>query len=129
VEHLYAEAKDHHGLGRARVRGLAKVDTQVKLTAAVQNLKRLLNSRPNRRGASALHAEQAISLLFTTRRRQRIRFWSVRRRAVPISRRQRPPKHSLFIRLLTVVPPLLAPNQTMASNLTIPTMPSTCFTA
>lgn len=48
LEHLYAEAKDHHGLGRADGRGLTRVDQQVKLTAAVQNLKRLLNVRPKR---------------------------------------------------------------------------------
>jgi transposase len=49
LEHLYAEAKDHHGLARAHGRGLERVDQQVKLTAAVQNLKRLLSARPKRR--------------------------------------------------------------------------------
>jgi IS5 family transposase len=59
LEHLFAEGKDHHGLGRARSRGLVKVDQQVKLTAAVQNLKRLLTLRPKRRGCN----EAANSLL------------------------------------------------------------------
>ena len=51
LEHLYAEAKEHHGLGRAHGRGLVRLDQQIKLTASVQNLKRLLTAR--RRGNSA----------------------------------------------------------------------------
>jgi len=41
IEHLIGEAKGCHGMGRARHRGLTKVDHQVKLTATVMNLKRL----------------------------------------------------------------------------------------
>jgi transposase len=41
IEHLIGEAKGCHGMDRARHRGLTKVDHQVKLTAAVMNLKRL----------------------------------------------------------------------------------------
>ncbi len=41
IEHLIGEAKGCHGMGRARHRGLNKVDRQVKLTATVMNLKRL----------------------------------------------------------------------------------------
>lgn len=41
IEHTFAEAKEHHGLGRARSYGLAAVDEQVKMTAVVQNIKRL----------------------------------------------------------------------------------------
>ena len=52
LEHLYAEAKEHHGLARAQGRGLVRVDQQVKLTAMVQNLKRLLTAR-RRRGTTA----------------------------------------------------------------------------
>jgi IS5 family transposase len=48
LEHLYGEGKEHHGLGRAHGRGLVRVDQQVKLTATVQNLKRLLSRRPRR---------------------------------------------------------------------------------
>jgi len=53
LEHLFAEAKDHHGLARARGRGLTRVDQQVKLTAATQNLKRLMQSRGWKRAASS----------------------------------------------------------------------------
>lgn len=61
IEHLYAEAKDNHGLGRARFRGIAKVDAQVKLTAAVQNLKRLMRGRP-RKGVSVSLCMQPSAL-------------------------------------------------------------------
>ena len=40
-EHIFAEAKNEHGLGRARHRSLSKVDRQSILVATVQNLKRL----------------------------------------------------------------------------------------
>jgi transposase len=53
IEHLYGEAKEHHGLGRARGRGLSRVDDQVKLTAIVQNLKRLAAGNRVRRAAAA----------------------------------------------------------------------------
>jgi IS5 family transposase len=42
IEHLFGEAKESHGLGRARYRGLDKVNEQVTLTAIAQNLKRLV---------------------------------------------------------------------------------------
>ena len=60
IEHLYAEAKDNHGLGRARFRGLAKLDAQVKLTAAVQNLKRLMRGRPRNGVSVSLRVQQAV---------------------------------------------------------------------
>ena len=41
IEHFFGEGKTCHGLGRARYRGLAKMDRQAVLTAAVMNLKRL----------------------------------------------------------------------------------------
>jgi len=40
-EHTFAEAKNQHGLGQARHRGLEKVDRHSVLVATVQNLKRL----------------------------------------------------------------------------------------
>ena len=40
-EHVFAEAKNHHGLGRARHRGWRRVDRHSLLVATVQNLKRL----------------------------------------------------------------------------------------
>jgi mRNA-degrading endonuclease RelE of RelBE toxin-antitoxin system len=57
VEHVHAEAKQHHGLARARLRGLRKVRSEVRLVATVQNLKRLANRRTTRGGrASAVEA-------------------------------------------------------------------------
>lgn len=41
LKHGFAEAKQCHGLGRARGRGLLAVNTQALMTAMVQNLKRL----------------------------------------------------------------------------------------
>jgi hypothetical protein len=43
VEPLFAEAKDWHGLRRFRLRGLERVNGEVLLIAAGQNLKRLLS--------------------------------------------------------------------------------------
>ncbi|WP_258360367.1 transposase [Moorella sulfitireducens] len=43
IERAFAEAKEHHGLDRARSYGLAAVDEQVKMTAVVQNMKHLAN--------------------------------------------------------------------------------------
>ena len=40
-EHTFAEAKNQHGLGRARHRSLEKVDRHALFVATVQNLKRL----------------------------------------------------------------------------------------
>jgi hypothetical protein len=45
VEPLFAEAKDWHGLRRFRMRGAEKVNIQAQITAAGQNLKRLLGAR------------------------------------------------------------------------------------
>ena len=54
IEHLFGEAKQSHGLGRARYRGLAKMNEQVTLTAIAQNLKRLVKflAKPGRRRAN-----------------------------------------------------------------------------
>lgn len=41
VEHSFAEAKQWHGLARARSRGLVAMQIQALMTATVQNLKRL----------------------------------------------------------------------------------------
>jgi transposase len=45
VEPLFGEAKDWHGLGRFRLRGLEQVNVEALLIAAGQNLKRLLRKR------------------------------------------------------------------------------------
>lgn len=44
VEGLFAEAKQNHGLSRARYRGRAKVQIQAYLSATAQNLKRLVKA-------------------------------------------------------------------------------------
>ena len=41
-EGLFAEAKQNHGLSRARYRGKSKVQIQAYLSAMAQNLKRLV---------------------------------------------------------------------------------------
>jgi IS5 family transposase len=66
LEHLFGEAKEHHGLDRAQGRGLVRVDQQVKLTAATQNLKRLMSSRRWRRAtpqASAMSVSAVLAIL------------------------------------------------------------------
>ncbi|PRX38471.1 transposase [Planifilum fimeticola] len=59
VEHLFAEGKEHHGLRRARGRGLPRVQQQAILTAIVQNMKRLVNAlhrhRPAGEGAGVAY--------------------------------------------------------------------------
>jgi hypothetical protein len=51
LEHLFGEGKEQHGLDRAQGRGVQRLDQQIKLTAVVQNLKRLLTGlRRRRRG-------------------------------------------------------------------------------
>ncbi len=42
-EHIFAEAKQQHGMGQARYRGLASLNEQLNLVATVQNLKRLVS--------------------------------------------------------------------------------------
>jgi transposase len=41
MEGIFAEAKSHHGMRRARYRGRAKMQIQVYMTSTIQNLKRL----------------------------------------------------------------------------------------
>ena len=43
AEHIFAEAKQWHGLDRARYRGLASLEQQAYLTATIQNIKRLVS--------------------------------------------------------------------------------------
>jgi transposase len=58
VEPLFAEAKDWHRLRRFRLRGLEKVNTEALLTAAGQNVKRLVAARDR----SPRHFAQAAAL-------------------------------------------------------------------
>jgi transposase len=44
MEGIFAEAKSHHGMRRARYRGRSKMQIQVYMTSTVQNLKRLAAS-------------------------------------------------------------------------------------
>ena len=46
MEGVFAEAKDNHGLDRARYRGRAKMQIQAYMIASVQNLKRLAGHVP-----------------------------------------------------------------------------------
>lgn len=46
AEGIFAEGKVHHGLGRARYRGLGKMQIQAYMISFVQNVKRLLELRP-----------------------------------------------------------------------------------
>jgi len=67
-EHIFAEAKQWHGLGRARCRGLDSVQQQSFLTATVQNIKRLVSflNRITRKTIAALprlSQHQGISTL------------------------------------------------------------------
>jgi IS5 family transposase len=52
LEHLIGEGKEHHGLDRADGYGVERLDQQIKLTAVVQNLKRLLTALTRRRRGS-----------------------------------------------------------------------------
>lgn len=66
VEHVFAEAKESHGLDRARYRGLPNVHWQALWTAIVQNLKRLTNSGQRRQSpkvAALFHFQGALQLL------------------------------------------------------------------
>jgi transposase len=63
IEHVIGEAKECHGLRRARSRGQQKVDDQVKLTAAILNLKRLASHRPRLLARPAL--SRAVTHLFS----------------------------------------------------------------
>lgn len=53
IEGLFGQAKNWHGLGRARWRGRAKMRVQVLLTAAVLNLKKRLKVVSDRKAAVA----------------------------------------------------------------------------
>ena len=50
-EHLFAEAKQNHGMERARYRGLAPLQEQLFLIASVQNLKRLVSFMRRKKAA------------------------------------------------------------------------------
>jgi len=69
VEPLFAEAKTLHGLRRFRLRGIEKVNMEGLMTAAGQNIKRLIRQRgagsPSHSGASlAALSIRLLSSLF-----------------------------------------------------------------
>ena len=66
IEHFFGEGKTCHGLARARYRGLAKVDHQAVLTAAVMNLKRLA-AWLHRRSAAVLVNRVPVPLTLSLR--------------------------------------------------------------
>jgi IS5 family transposase len=64
-EHTFAEGKTLHGLGRARRRGVERVQDQATLTAVVQNLKRLvtfLGRKPREAATQALLGACTLSV-------------------------------------------------------------------
>jgi hypothetical protein len=61
VEPLFGEAKQFHGLRRFRLRGLLKVNIEGVLTAAGQNLKRLLKCLKIRNSHSLLRGVQSVA--------------------------------------------------------------------
>jgi transposase len=67
IEHSFAEAKICHGLGRARYRGLRKVQQQDTLTAVVQNMKRLVRfMHKTMKNAGILNPKPIISVCIHT---------------------------------------------------------------
>ncbi len=58
MEGIFAEAKSHHGMRRARYRGRSKMQIQVYMTSTVQNLKRLATSVVDRLISIWLEAEK-----------------------------------------------------------------------
>ena len=66
-EHIFAEAKNEHGLGRARHRSLERVDRHSLLVATVQNLKRLAQTQWRRAQSNAADSGYLDALLHTIR--------------------------------------------------------------
>ncbi len=60
TEPLFGEAKQFHGLRRFRLRGLLKVNIEGVLTAAGQNLKRLLKCLKIRNSHNLLGGAQSL---------------------------------------------------------------------
>ena len=60
-EHVVAEGKTCHGLGRARRRGLGRAQDQATLTAVVQNLKRLVGFVGRKKWGAAAAAQAGRS--------------------------------------------------------------------
>jgi transposase len=67
-EHLFAEGKNEHGLGRARSRGAARIQIQMSLIGAVQNLKRLAQFVSRKRRGPAVAALKTVAHLCNSTR-------------------------------------------------------------
>jgi IS5 family transposase len=66
IEHIFAEAKVCHGLGRARYRGLRAMQEQLVMTAVVQNIKRLVKfMRKNQKNVAAVNTNTACLCPFS----------------------------------------------------------------
>ncbi len=65
MEGVFAEAKNNHGLDRARYRGKAKMQIQAYMTATVQNLKRLMTLIPEVRVILDILIKNFRKLFFT----------------------------------------------------------------
>lgn len=59
-EHLFAEAKQNHGMERARYRGLDPLQEQLYFTASVQNLKRLVSFMRRKKAAVQAHLHENV---------------------------------------------------------------------
>jgi transposase len=60
-EHLFAEAKQNHGMERARYRGLDPLQEQLYLTASIQNLKRLVSFMKRKKAAVQAQIHEKVS--------------------------------------------------------------------
>jgi len=59
-EHLFAEAKQNHGMKRARYRGIDPLQEQLYFTASVQNLKRLVAFMRRKKAAVQAHLHENV---------------------------------------------------------------------
>ena len=60
-EHIFAEAKQNHGMERARYRGLDPLQEQLYLTASIQNLKRLVSFMKRKKAAVQAQIHEKVS--------------------------------------------------------------------
>ncbi len=87
-EHVFAEAKNRHGMDRARSRGCERVQVQAELVGIVQNLKRLVAFRGRkRRGSLQVRSRTPASVRrFPRRVRSSAPVWRASARQRPASR-------------------------------------------
>ena len=92
-EHTFAEAKELHGLRRTRRRGLARQLSHMEMSAAVQNLKRLVAFLGSRRTGAAAAALRSTDSKSSLKSGDGTRFPSLHRRL------RRPPLDRTTLRL------------------------------